>query len=286
MDKHAAKNWAASSINTSLGCDPVEQAYGAMPNRPKWVIGWAEDDNAAGAHCCMCWDLQLWTERIFANAAQAFDFGCEGVMAIHWRTAAIAPNIAALARAQWDIANVGSSDSVAHSGEGKMPAAESFWSDWGRSMFGEEIGSEIGGVLRKLDSCHSGMNALIAGGAGTIDSQISEFFAPLRELEPLRARVKGTGNLERFDYWFGLIRASELRVRTWVLAARVAAKMKEANAIPEAAAKTSLVRNEVVPLRLDLARRYEALIGALVDCARSPGELGTMPASRAARATG
>jgi len=44
MDKHTPGDWAASSINTGLGRDPVEKAYGAMPSRPKWVIGWAEDD--------------------------------------------------------------------------------------------------------------------------------------------------------------------------------------------------------------------------------------------------
>ncbi len=70
MDKHTPGDWAASSINTGLGRDPVEKAYGAMPNRPKWVIGWAEDDDAAGAHCCTCWDLQLWAERMFANSAR------------------------------------------------------------------------------------------------------------------------------------------------------------------------------------------------------------------------
>ena len=53
-DKHTPKSWAASSINTSLGRDPVEKAYGVMQGRPKWAIGWAEDDDAAGAHCCTC----------------------------------------------------------------------------------------------------------------------------------------------------------------------------------------------------------------------------------------
>jgi len=37
--------------------------------------------------------------------------------------------------------------------------------------------------MQKLDGCHLGINALIRGGAGTTDAQISEFFAPLRELE-------------------------------------------------------------------------------------------------------
>jgi hypothetical protein len=70
----------------------------------------------------------------------------------------------------------------------------------------------------------------------------------------LRPRIKGAGNLERFDYWLSLIRASQLRVRTWVLSDRLAARTKEVNAVQEPDQKLSLVRKEVLPLRLDLAR--------------------------------
>jgi hypothetical protein len=95
-------------------------------------------------------------------------------------------------------------------------------------------------------------------------------------MEGLRPRIKGAGNLERFDYWLNLVRASQLRVRTWVLADRLAAKMKEVSTVPEADRKLSLVRNEALPLRLDIARSYEKLIAALVNCAKSPGEVGTI----------
>ena len=266
MDKHAPKSWAASSINTGLGGDPVEKAYGAMAGRPKWVIGWAEDDDAAGAHCCTSWDLQLWVERLFANSSDAFRYGCEGMMAIHWRTAAIAPNLTALAQAGWDFGGA----------SGGKPDLDAFWADWGRGRFGGEAGAEAGRTLQKLDGCHQGINALIRGGASTTDEQISDFFAPLRELEGLRPRIKGAGNVERLDYWLNLVRASQLRVRTWVLAARLAAKMADANAISEADRKLSYVRKGVLPLRLALARSYEDLIAAFVHCAKSPGEVGTI----------
>jgi len=102
------------------------------------------------------------------------------------------------------------------------------------------------------------------------------FFAPLRELEGLRPGIKGAGNLERFDYWLNLIRASQLRVQTWLLAERLTAKMKQINAVPQPDQKRSLVRDEALPLRLALARSYENLIAAFVACARSPGEIGTI----------
>lgn len=276
MDKRAPKGWAASSINTSLGRDPVEKAYGTMPNRPKWVIGWAEDDDAAGAHCCTSWDLQLWAERMFLNSADAFRYGCEGMMAIHWRTAAISPNIAALAQAGWSLDATGAVDANAAAAGGRMPSMDAYWADWGRGMFGGAAGAEAGRVIQKLDGTHLGINALIGGGTGTTDARIAEFFVPLRELEALRPRIKGAGNLERFDYWLNLIGASQLRVRTWVLAARLAAKMKEVAAVLEPARKLSLVRNEVLPLRFEVVRSYENLIAAFANCAKSPGEIGTI----------
>jgi hypothetical protein len=204
---------------------------------------------------------------MFANSSDAFRYGCEGMMAIHWRTAAIAPNITALAQAGWDFETASS---------GKKPDLDGFWSDWGRGRFGGDAGAEAGRILKKLDGCHPGINALIRGGAGTTDGQISDFFAALREMEELRARIKGVGNVERFDYWLNLVRASQLRVRTWVLAARLAAKMADANAISEADRKLGFVRKEILPLRLALARSHEDLIAAFVHCAKSPGEVGTI----------
>jgi hypothetical protein len=276
MDKRAPRSWAASSINTSLGRDPVEKAYGAMPGRPKWVIGWAEDDDTAGAHCCTCWDLQLWAERMFVNSADASRYGCEGMMAIHWRTAAISPNITALARAGWNF-DPASGVNASSSAVGlSMPGMDAYWSDWGRGLFGGDAGAEVGRALQKLDGGHLGINALIRGGTGTTDAQISGFFAPLREMEALRPRIQGAGNLERLDYWLNMVRASQLRVRTWVLADRLAGKMKEANAMKEADRKLSFVRNEVLPLRLEIARSYESMIATFVNCAKSPGEMGTI----------
>jgi hypothetical protein len=253
----------------------VEKHYGTMTGRPKWVIGWAEDDDTAGAHCCTCWDLQLWVSRMFFNSSVAFRYGCEGMLAIHWRTAAISPNIAAVARAGWDFDGAGNTNSPADTG--KMPAVvDAFWSDWGRGMFGGDAGAAVGRLIQKFDGGHLAINALIQGGAGTTDARIAECFTPLQEMESLRPRIVGAGNLERLDYWRNQIRATHLRVRTWVLSARLAMKMGELNKIPEADQKQDFIRKEILSLRLEVARNYEDMITAFVHCAKSPGEIGTI----------
>jgi len=276
MDLRTPKAWAASAINTGLGRDPVEKYFGAMTGRPKWVIGWAEDDGTAGAHCCTCWDLQLWAERMFLNSDEAFRYGCDGMMAIHWRTAAIEPNIAALVQAGWDFQRPGKARTTGVPSGGRAFDMDSFWAEWGRSRFGGDAGTEAGRILQRLDGSHLRINALIDAAAQTTDAQISELFGPLRQLETVRPRVQGAGNLERFDYWLNFIRASQLRVRTWVLAARLGARVKDVSGIQEPDKRRAAARQQVLPLRLELARSYEDLIGAFVDCARSPGEVGTI----------
>jgi hypothetical protein len=262
-DKHTPKTWAASAINTGIGRDPVEPYFGTMTGRPKWVIGWAEDDGTAGAHCCTCWDLQLWADRMFVNSSDAARYGCEGMMAIHWRTAAISPNIMALSQAGWEF-------------DGKTPEADAFWADWGRGLFGGDAGAEAGRLIQKFDGGHVRINALIDGGHKTKDADIAAYFAPLTEMEALRPRIEGVGNLERFDYWFNFIRASQLRVRTWVLADRLEATIKKAGTMGAAKDAQAFVRKEVLPLRLEIARGWEDMIAAYVNCAKSPGEIGTI----------
>jgi hypothetical protein len=273
IDKRVPKSWALSSINTGLGRDPVEKSYGTITGRPKWAITWAEDDETAGAHCCTCWDLQLWAQRVFADSADAFRYGCDGMMAIHWRTAAIAPNFAAQAQAGWTFDRSGATNAPA---DNQKPAMDAFWADWGSGLFGGEAGAGAGRLIQRFDGGHLAINALVNGGTNTTDAGIAAYFAPLQAMESLRPRIQGAGNLERFDYWLNLVRATQLRVQTWVLAARLLGAIEQANKLAEAGAQREFARKVILPLRLDVARHYEDLIAAFVRCAKSPGEIGTI----------
>lgn len=263
LHRQAPTHWPASSINPAVGMAPIEKQYGEMPGRPKWAIGWAEDDGSSGAACCTCLDLQLWVERMFRDAKDADRYGCEGLMAIHWRTAAIAPNITALAQASWN-----------YGGSPMAPSLDTFWADWGRDLFGGTAGAEAGRILQEFDGRHPAINALYD--PKTTDTQIDSCFAPLEKMRALRSRIQGTGNLERFDYWLHQIIATRARAQTWVLAERLTAKMREAKAIRDSGEKRRFVRGQVLPLRLAVARSHEETIAAFVAAAKSPGEVGVI----------
>jgi hypothetical protein len=272
-DRYTPAGWAISSINTSVGRDPVEKYYGEIKNRPKWAIGWAEDDGAAGAHCCTAWDVQLWVERMFANSSDAFHYGCEGMMAIHWRTASIAPNICALSQAGWQYTvpeNENQPDSV------KAPDMNLFWEDWGKGQFGGETGTCAGRIIQKLDGSHISLNRLIDGGCRTTDKDIYDLFTPVAELRAIRKNIRGTGNLNRFDYWLNYLDASMLRVRTWVLSARLDSVMLVAGTMQSRDDRSRLIKESALPLRISLARSWEEMIAAYLNCAKSTGEVGTI----------
>ncbi len=272
-DENTPKDWAMSSINTSGGGDPVEKLYSENTGRPRWVIGWAEDDGTAGAHCCTTWDVQFWVKRMLTNSADAFRYGVDGMMAIHWRTSSIAPNISALSQAGWRLSEP-EADKTADPGVDQD--VNRFWENWGRGMFGDEAGARAGLILQKLDGCHPTLNRLINDGCKTTDVKILELFAPLEEFKALRNEIKGTANQVRFDYWFNYLDASRLRVSTWVLSSRLDSIMVRASGMANAEEKRLFTRDQALPARIALARSWESMITAYLSCARSPGEVGTI----------
>jgi len=95
LDELLPKTTPMSCINRMTGHDGVEPAFANITNRAKWAIPWMENDaNLVGP--------QPWAARMRYDAVDARRFGCTGLIGIHWRTKAMAPNVAALAAAAWD----------------------------------------------------------------------------------------------------------------------------------------------------------------------------------------
>jgi len=95
FDNVLPKNMPMSCINRQVGHDPVEPGFAQVEGRPKWAIPWLEDDPAMISP-------QLWVGRMRKDAADALQYGCTGLLGIHWRTRILGPNVSALAHAAWD----------------------------------------------------------------------------------------------------------------------------------------------------------------------------------------
>ena len=67
-----------SSLNDNLGWDPVSEEYGKLESRERWPIPWLEDDPAM-------WLPQFHVARFVRDMDLAEQYGCQGLMGIHWR---------------------------------------------------------------------------------------------------------------------------------------------------------------------------------------------------------
>lgn len=95
FDEFLPKQMPMSCINRTVGNTPVEPGFARVKERPKWAIPWLEDDPGMTIP-------QLWVGRMRKDAADALNYGCTGLMGIHWRTRILGPNVSALAEAAWD----------------------------------------------------------------------------------------------------------------------------------------------------------------------------------------
>lgn len=84
-----------SSLNDSLGWDPVNESFSKLGDRERWPIPWLEDDPSM-------WLPQFRASRFEMDMKRAQDFGCQGVLGIHWRHRIVDPTATYLARAGWN----------------------------------------------------------------------------------------------------------------------------------------------------------------------------------------
>ncbi|MHB1937005.1 MAG: hypothetical protein ACYCOR_10520 [Acidobacteriaceae bacterium] len=84
-----------SALSDSLGWDPVNEAFGKLGSRERWPIPWLEDDPSM-------WFPQFRASRFQTDLNRAQNFGCQGVLGIHWRHRIVDPTATYLARASWD----------------------------------------------------------------------------------------------------------------------------------------------------------------------------------------
>lgn len=95
LHKRLPEDIIFSSLNDSLGWDPVSEAFAQLGDRERWPIPWLEDDPSM-------WFPQFRASRFETDMKRAQDFGCQGMLGIHWRQRIVDPTATYLAKASWD----------------------------------------------------------------------------------------------------------------------------------------------------------------------------------------
>jgi len=199
FDRDLPKDLPMAALSRDTGAAPLEPAFGRIAGRAKWAIPWLESDNRPGLAA-----LQLEVGRLRRDAADARAYGCTGLLGLHWRTELIAPNIAALAQAAWDQAGWNPAPGRAPGVDAtRRLACEDFYADWAQANFGLAAAGRIftaldGRVPQVTDGgCPSGRLTPERKPWSAVAPQ----FAFVDEFAAFRPRVRGAGNLDRFDYW-------------------------------------------------------------------------------------
>lgn len=181
-DRGLPKDWPISSINRHIGKERIDEGYKHISNdRPKWVIPWYEDDpNMIGP--------QMYVRRFFRDASLAAQYECSGLLGIHWRTRVLSAQMRANAEFGWDVDNFD---------------PDNWYINWARKSFGPEAMKPIGLIFSKLDS-HFPEPSTWGPGSRILSPSVEKWkedYAFIDKLDKLRKKVRGKGNLERFDYW-------------------------------------------------------------------------------------
>jgi hypothetical protein len=114
FDNSLPKEMPMACINRLVGNTPIEPGFAKIMGRPKWAIPWMEDDGGMTIP-------QLWAGRMRRDAADSLEYGCTGLMGIHWRTRILGPNVSALAKAGWDQTGWNKDAKTADKADVKLP---------------------------------------------------------------------------------------------------------------------------------------------------------------------
>jgi len=150
-----------------------------------------------------------------------------------------------------------------------MPTAD-FYADYARAQFGPRVAKEVAPLLQRIDGLAMPQVSDWRGGPGGLGpdptdwNEVSKRFAFIDQMQTIRRRVRGAGNLERFDYWLNTYRAAAAMAQASCLRGRLDAAV---------AAERF---DEALAARLELARVWTRLLSLQTAIVSTPGELGTI----------
>jgi len=280
FDRLLPKEMPFSCINREVGFTPVEPAFKDIQGRPKWAIPWMEDDPALITP-------QLWVGRMRRDAVDAFRYGCDGLMGIHWRTRILGPNVAALAKAGWYQGKWADAETKADVRD--LPC-EDFYRDWTWSQFGIEQPATIfmrldGGPLHQPGKPRftnlPRTSDWIRGPGGIRPDfrpweQVREAYTFIESLLDYEDSIKGAGNRERFDYWLNTFKFSAATAQLSCILGELGQAVKESQSEKTTAKQEQIITAKVLPKRIEAVKIWQEMMRLLLETAGTPGELGTI----------
>jgi len=279
FDRVLNKDIAFSCINRALGYMPIDKGFQQIEGRSKWAIPWIEDDPDMIT-------AQLWVGRLRKDAYDAYQYGCDGLFGIHWRTRILGPNVSALAKAAWECDNWSDIET-----ESRDLETRDFYDDWAKSQFGIED-PELTDLFVRLDSkgnfneskgqkldaplntttWNKGPGALWIEGASK--ERLARYdFIP--QMEAYADELRGAGNEERFHYWLSSLKFNKATVETALCYKELDSLVKRSAAM-SASDQQIFATEHILPKRIELANKWTNMVNLMLSKFTTNGELGNL----------
>lgn len=157
---------------------------------------------------------------------------------------------------------------------------DAFYSDWAYHQFGAEVARDAAKLFARLDGKLPRPAAWMDGPGGLWNDarplvEIEKQYGFVAEMEAMRPRVKGPGNLERFDYWLNSFRYLRAMARMAHAGHQVDEALRHGRESRDGEAKRAAARS-ALPLYETLLDRLEEVYRYLLPTIGTKGELGTL----------
>ncbi len=171
--------------------------------------------------------------------------------------------------------------------------ADDFYADWALTHFGPEAAKPIAKLFAGLDGGPTAVTqgqgntnlprpSTWVGGPGGINpdprpwEQVSKEYEFVDELAKLRPWIRGSGNLERFDYWLNTFRYLRAVGRVNCTWARFNEAMKKVNEEKKASVQKQLALETALPIRKELVAQVADVHRYLLATITTTGGMGNV----------
>lgn len=157
-------------------------------------------------------------------------------------------------------------------GEQRSLGASAFYDDWTATNFGPEAATEISELFKKLDGKAFPEISGWGAGPGRVSVKNNPWVQEANRytfvdiMEAIRPKIKGSGNLERFDYWLNTFRYTRAM-------AHFGCTVGELNQIMKG---PDVDKKRALAIRQELARLWVEMIRFQIAAVDTPGEMGTI----------
>jgi hypothetical protein len=171
--------------------------------------------------------------------------------------------------------------------------AEDFYRDWAKAEFGAAVAEPVAKIFTKLDggpdmgigkrrAAYLPRPSTWVNGPGGIQpdgrpwDQVKEEYAFVDDLAALCSRVRGRGNLERFDYWLNSMRYLRAVGQVNCTWGRFNAAMEKTRKEQDKERQEQLARETLLPIRKELIRQVQEAHALLLASITTTGGMGTV----------